>query len=351
MHNVAMYAAKRMVTSPSRPPTRDRSMHCTHVQLTRLFDEFGCDKCSVCHRRPSLGWLYRCTQDSEGFLPSSDFSDVEDSRRYDYDAQLYTLSPSIIEAAQKGHYTDHELDILWKQKVEVRTLIRQVRPQTCASASSVSSSQYSLPASTTASTLPSTNSDTDPDSDTSQLSDYVTSCRGPLEPIQEVHDDLEAEAQALSFVKPALSLPCTFKVCQTCRPIYRERAWQSLNAVLESPAKPPPEYELGNRRISDAQVVKHIGLSDRSLPYNEDRYMLRRSIRNSRTDFQDTVQKLLRSQDTDEEAEPALLRHANKCSNLAQLVTASIDETITSDSSSDDSSPPEQYKRADDESG
>lgn len=285
-----MAAAKKLVTSPSRPPTRDRAPSCTHLQLTRLFDGFGCDRCSICHRRPQLGWLYRCTQDFDGFLPASDFYDVRDHKRLDHDAQLYTLSAAITKVAANGDYTDQELNILWKQKLDVRRAVRQVRPDTSSSASTASSSQYSLPASTTTSTIPS--SESDPDTELSQLSDYSQLCRGPLEPIQEVHDDLEQDHRLHSFAKPTPPPLCNFKVCQTCRPIYQQRAWQSIDDVLKSPYKQPPKHEMANRRISDVNVVKHIGHLD------AENYT---SKRNSRTQFQDIVQQLLIGQERSSE--------------------------------------------------
>src|SRR4051812_40452321 len=122
-----MSSTKRLIASPSRLPTRNRTSNCTHVQMTRLFDELGCDKCSICHRRPPLGWLYRCTQDIVGSLPASDAHDEENARQFNHDTQLYTLSPSIIKLAEEGHYTDEQLRVLWKQKIEVRQIIRQVR--------------------------------------------------------------------------------------------------------------------------------------------------------------------------------------------------------------------------------
>lgn len=284
--------------SPSRPPTRDRAPNCTHLQLTRLFDVFGCNQCSICHRRPQLGWLYRCTQDFDGFLPASDFYNVEDHQRFDQDAQLFTLSVAVTEAAANGAYTDRELDVLWKQKIEVRRTIRQARPSTSSSASTASSSQYSLPASTTTSTVQS--SDSDPDTELSQLSDSLQPCRGPLEPIREVHDDLENDRQLLPFVKPTMSTPCNFKICQTCRPIYQQRAWQSIDAVLKGPFRPPPKHEMANRRISDVNVVRNIGLHS-CISTTHDRGLLNNatdpSKRNSRTQFQDIVQQLLKDQE------------------------------------------------------
>lgn len=203
-----------------QPGHPQRLVACTHTQMTRVFDEFGCHRCSICHTRPAFGWLYRCTQDNEGMLPISDFSDVEYAS-LDYDAQLYTLSPSIIQAAEAGEYTDNQLALLWKQKLEVRRTIQQTSPTTSSDASTASSSQYSLPTSGTTSSHIS--SETDPDTDVSQLSDLYQPCRGPLEPIREVNDELE-EDMISETPKQACHTACTLKVCHTCRPVYQQRA-------------------------------------------------------------------------------------------------------------------------------
>ncbi|KAK5098363.1 hypothetical protein LTS08_006496 [Lithohypha guttulata] len=59
-----------------------------------------------------------------------------------------------MQAAHEGHYTDQELNILWKQKIGVRKTIQQLRPTTSSTASSVSSKTcYDL------TTLTSANSD------------------------------------------------------------------------------------------------------------------------------------------------------------------------------------------------
>ena len=340
-----MAAARILVKSSSRPATRERAPSCTHLQLTRLFDGFGCDQCSICHRRPQIGWLYRCTQDSDGFLPASDFYDAEDRKPLDQDAHLYTLSPAITKAAANGDYTDQELNILWEQKFDVRRAIRQVRPDTSSSVSTASSSQYSLPASTTTSSIL---SDSDPDTDLSQLSDYLPSCRGPLEPIQEVHADLENDHRLLPLVKPVALSPCNFKVCQTCRPIYQQRAWQSIDSVLKTPYKPPPKHELANRRISDVNVVKTIGLSLYiSTPHNRRHFETENdpSKRNSRTQFQDIVQQLLRDQErlpeeyrADTEQQSHMLRRSAAVQSLFQPNPKDTSDNALSEKASQTSS-------------
>jgi hypothetical protein len=60
-----------------------------------------------------------------------------------------------------------------------------------------------------------------------------------------------------AYVEP-LFPDCHFACCHSCRPAYRDRAFQSLNAILAEPINPPPQWELENRRISDAHLLKRI---------------------------------------------------------------------------------------------
>lgn len=342
-------ATSRLSQSSSRRPSRDRDRNgsCTHLVMTRLWDETGHDKCSLCYRPPVLGWLYRCTQDHNGCLPASDFHMTDNSKRLENDADLYTLSPSVSDAASKGHYTDAELAILWKQKIEVRKLIRQIRPTTSSSISSASSSNYSVPATATYSTLPSTESDTDiePELEASRYLDCLQACRGPLEPIQEVPIDLEMDHRILPFAKSTLPPLCNFKVCHNCRPNYRERCWVSLNGVLNTPYRQltPPRHEVHNKRLSDINIVKKLGVSTSSLvpDCNAQHYFRAPIKRNSRTEFQDTVQRLLKDQDprivrhssdnVKENAGRQQFSHHKSYQDLARMVsTSSMDEIDTS---------------------
>lgn len=337
-------ALYRRSTSPSRPSSRDRNGSCTHLTLSRLYDHTGYEKCSLCCRKPVLGWLYHCTQDHDGFLPASAFHEIDTTKRLEHDAQLYTLSSSISEAAAKGHYTDKELEILWKQKIEVRKLIKQLRPNTSSSVSSASSSNYSIAATASYSTFPSTESYTDLDLEIPHQTDCLPILRGSLEPIQEVHDDLEKDDKIIPFAKTTPPPLCNFKVCHTCRPNYRERAWLSLDRVLKTPyrqhAPSPQEYR--NKRLSNTEVVRNLGASTSSLETDYRVHNLSRdpAKRHSRTEFQDTVQRLLRDQD------PNLARHASDSltydgrtqglsrqkpfQNLAAIATKKMDKVGTS---------------------
>lgn len=308
-----------------RTSIRDRVHHCTHIHLTRIYDADTDNlRCMICHQKPTFGWLYRCTQDSNGFLPASDFYPHVEPQKSLSDVHLYTLNESIMAAARQGHYTDEELDVLWKQKIGVRKVIQQLRPTSSSSASSsLSSSQLSFPTSTTSSTLGSSVHDTETDTDISQLSDYSLPCRAPLEPIQEVHDDLERDPKMLSIAPPVLPPPCEFRICHGCRPVYRERAWASLDHVVKSPFKAPPEHEFSNRLVSDANIVRRLTVTaEAAAALDPCQSLQAQNQRFSRLSFKETVQKLLRECDEplkSEQDEQPTLRHIQTCNDLAAL--------------------------------
>lgn len=252
----------------------ERRNPCTHMTITRLFDQWGSFKCCLCHKHANIGWLYRCTQDSGGFLPAADF--IIDSHSHTkqppvQDVRLHTLSPHIIRAIGEGQYTDEQIKTLIQQKEKVRDLIlaQEPRPATASTAttsssslSSSSSSRYdslsTLPKSTTFST---------------------TSTASLDEEIRKAYD--WNELQKVWMSEPTLAFPdsalpnltqshltshnsipslkdCSFKICPTCRPTYRDRAFQSLNGFLNNPVKTPPSWELDNRPISDAHLLAKV---------------------------------------------------------------------------------------------
>jgi hypothetical protein len=237
--------------------------------MTRLYDPFGSFKCSLCHKHPNLGWLYRCTQDSHGFLPESDFTDQppQVEKRTAHHISTYSLSSPIIKAIGDGHYTDEQIKSLIQQKEKVKDLVleQDSRPATSSTSTTTSCSTdetfSTLPQSTTFSTTSSTSLDEEIRAayDWKELQKVWMSepsiplSKSPLKllPPRERHFD------SVSVVPQP---PCTFKICPTCRPTYRERAYQSLEAILNNPTHLPPIWELENRRVSDARIVARIGL-------------------------------------------------------------------------------------------
>lgn len=319
--------------SSRRTSTRDRVHHCTHSRVTRIYDADTDNlRCMMCEQKPLFSWLWRCTQDTDGYLPASDFYPDPEPQKPISDVHLYTLNDSTMAAAQQGHYTDEELDLLWKQKIAVRKLIQQLRPTSSSSASSsLSSTQSSLPPSTTSSSLDSAQ-DTETETDYSQISDCSLPCRSPLEPIQEVHDDLERDSKMLPTVSPTLAPPCQMRVCHRCRPIFKERSWGSIDGIVKSTFKLPPMHEHHNLPWSDVEVVRQLGIDKEVAALSQAQGFRAQAQRFSQLSFKETVQKLLRDCDepsSEEIKDCPTLRHTQTCNDLASLARAdSIDDTV-----------------------
>ncbi|KAK5199807.1 hypothetical protein LTR67_000492 [Exophiala xenobiotica] len=256
---------------PSRKGTNtDRRNPCTHTKMTRLYDPYGSFRCSMCHKHPNIGWLYRCTQDSGGFLPESDFTGESShiKRRDGMDVAAISLSNSIIEAIGQGHYTNEQIKSLLEQKERVRILAlgqdnRPTTASTCTTDTTASSfttdrSFSTLPQSTTFSTTSSASLDEEIRAayDWKELQKVWMSAPSLPPPQSLLNQDTRAEHtwDEDAHHQP----PCNFMVCPTCRPTYRERAYLSLEAVLHNPVQFPPVWELENRPISDAQILARI---------------------------------------------------------------------------------------------
>jgi hypothetical protein len=108
-------------------PKRVRTPNCTHVEMDRVY---GRDKqCLNCGRFPSIGFLYECRQDCEAEslcdLLSTENEDPIEPAKSDLRLQLERagLSESVILTAEKGHYTEAQLEKLKAQKKDLRQII------------------------------------------------------------------------------------------------------------------------------------------------------------------------------------------------------------------------------------
>lgn len=103
--------------------------NCTHVDMDRTY---GRDQqCHVCGNPPSIGFLYECRQDFDTeslrdmLLPKEDRIRVPKS---DLRVGLEEagLSESVILTAEQGDYTAAQLELLKKQKQELKQIIADV---------------------------------------------------------------------------------------------------------------------------------------------------------------------------------------------------------------------------------
>lgn len=242
---------------------------CTHMTVTRLFDPYGFFKCALCHKHPSLGWLYCCTQDTGGVLPESDVTGKPSCFQH-----VKTHSPSnSAQASGSNHYADDRLGKLIEEKHHTRDLALSSQP--------FRPEDDRPPTGSTFSTASSSSDDDDDDDCTfstiPQSTTFSTTSSTSLdEEIKQAYD--WKELQKLWMSEPSMPPPeprtklphtehalprnqaCSFKVCATCRPTYRERAYQSLNEILNTSVQMPPIWEFENRRVSEARYVTQIGI-------------------------------------------------------------------------------------------
>jgi hypothetical protein len=241
-------------------PTADqRQAACTHLNVTRLFDPLDSYKCQMCGRSSSFGWLYRCTQDYSSFLPESDFSS-EEPENFDgrLSEQVVTsrLSQSVLKGIENGQYTAQQIRLLQAQKRRVKEFIaiQEERLENLSDSSQTSSSFSTSDSALDDSVFIATDT-------SASLQDQSANICNQI-PIKPTADREKAHPLMLSAPKKIYIEPlvpnCHFKCCHNCRPAYRDRAFQSLNAILAEPLKEPPQWELANRRISDVDLLRRI---------------------------------------------------------------------------------------------
>jgi len=251
---------------------------CTHTHMTRLYDDYGSHRCHICHRHPNIGWVYRCTQDHDNFLPESDFVADWNPRPSIDLAECEVslgLSPWINRAIAEDQYTIEQVFQLVQQRQSVRDAIfakeqTPVPPRPLSSdepitttnpeALNSASAAFNQPESTSTAPGPELGEKT---IEKTALSTFPSN----------LGDDVLSETEGRK--KPSQSPPsfsiCNWKCCHTCRPNYRERAYQSIDKIVSEGYTTPPKWELENRRVSDARLLSVIGLLElHQIPPNLD---------------------------------------------------------------------------------
>ncbi|GAB1210397.1 hypothetical protein APSETT445_009189 [Aspergillus pseudonomiae] len=230
------------------PPTAQsaiRQHRCHHSVIERQFCIDRMETCNSCGRRPFLGWLYLCVEDTSGF------SDALDPINGPF------LSPWILKAMEDGRYTTEQKEIVIHQKLNVvRTAERERGP--------VPPPLSMLYAERSAQTG---HNQDDPwvelVEDVSQRDESAS--RTGESAVRLDHP--EQTSQLLQHPHPAL--PCTFKACRFCERRHgnlEERTWISLNEICNDPSIPPPDsWELLERPVSDANILRNLELRSRCI--------------------------------------------------------------------------------------
>lgn len=101
----------------SSPPSwRSGVPHCFHLDMTPLFGKSDYFRCDECWRRPEAGWLYTCTQ-----------AVVKPDGSIDQRNQAL-LEPMVYSDVKDGKYSESEVKILIKQRLNTLNMAREVVP-------------------------------------------------------------------------------------------------------------------------------------------------------------------------------------------------------------------------------
>jgi hypothetical protein len=104
--------------------------NCTHVIMDAVHLAVQCD---ICHRPATMGWLYECQQDRLQEVIAARIRSTVPPSPADSplvrELQALRFSPSVIQQAAEGLYTDAQVDTLKAQKVKVNKLVEETSQQ------------------------------------------------------------------------------------------------------------------------------------------------------------------------------------------------------------------------------
>ena len=193
---------------------------CFHSVIDRQYCVDDFKGCGVCRRVPFLNWFYRCIVDTSSFTEP-------------FDPDRPILSPWMAKAALDGHYTDEELNVLFRQKLEVLEMAEKLRQA------------RSSPHSTGV--------------DQEQPDDGEGSHEVWVEDINQEssHSSPSTQTRVHAIPRP----PCTHHACHHCNPALHQRCWLSIDAICTDPEiKPLTGWDFHERPMSDTRIVRTLGM-------------------------------------------------------------------------------------------
>ncbi|KAJ5256974.1 hypothetical protein N7478_013078 [Penicillium angulare] len=193
---------------------------CQHNVVVRYFagDELLlCDDCGRSNR-----FLYVCAADTPNFSPFDDGDSVPFP-------DLSTLSPSVQQAAKEEHYAEDQIHRLIAQRMGALTTARDQHKE------SSQSHEFLL--------FFSMDSQISADTSSVIASATTTSTEG-----LSGSDDIDTNR-----------MPCQRRSCAACRPNWADRAWESIDAIVNQEYQEPPRIpEYLNRRPVDVRVARNL---------------------------------------------------------------------------------------------
>ena len=249
--------------------TKSRRAACTHITMDRFYsygESHNWSTCHVCYLPSRLGWLYRCTQDINECYLAEDASGVPNTAEKNMeheqklDPGVISLTPWIEQAIEDGHYTREQVLIMRQQKQRVKEAIAEIE----AHFEETLRAQYIRPS--LASLIPNypTNANQINANETNTDEMHVVP---ELVLGVEPPENSEISSKAITTAQPKLFPFCKFMCCQNCRPIYRDRTWQTFEDVF---AQEVPlctvDFENDNRPLADPSNMQELGSRVRKRP-------------------------------------------------------------------------------------
>lgn len=214
--------------------------------MTRLFGGY---RCSVCHCIPEIGWIYTCTQDHESApqpTTAMGTSMAENEHAAAIPERIIRaadqLSVWVVEAIKNGHYTVEQVKLLEAQKRSVNDTVAALEQYL-----HLEHRDVTLDFPPGASTSP-------PSVETNSLTSVQT-----VTDVAKTTSTLSVTEQ-LARVRMDLFPDCRWSCCHTCRPMYRDRSWQSLEGVLASNTTEHTSPDFGERRVTHINIARNLGL-------------------------------------------------------------------------------------------
>ncbi|KAL5120023.1 hypothetical protein ACEQ8H_002121 [Pleosporales sp. CAS-2024a] len=208
---------------------RSRAPNCTHLDMDRVYGEH--QKCDVCGRPPSLGFLYECRQDwdtqslHDQLATGTDAAAKATRSNTRAELEAIGLSESVIIGAEQGRYTSQQLEKLKTLKKHLRQTISD-----SLQASGINDAEAQLAA----------------------LAQTASSNDGALDSTLSNRSSIRSK----SLLGPPA---CVLKACHTCRPYYRDRVFISFQAVIEADFAPVTREDAECLPTKSALILKAIG--------------------------------------------------------------------------------------------
>lgn len=222
---------------------------------------YGDVYCSMCCRKPEVGWVYACQQDrlpgQYDPVPDVDVSPVTVPDESDYFdagarvAEYLQMSPSVIKGIRASDYDIDQVDKLIKQREKViRTINEQeARLKENSAPETVISSTHSIITSV---------------GSTNQAGNSRNSAILPMSPAGTPANTPHA-SNATTPVKPEnqpssrVRYNCTFQVCHACRPFFQDRMYSSFESILGGEVPRATITEWSSLPVANSHIISNIG--------------------------------------------------------------------------------------------